>query len=140
MVVGYQTMVDKRALGDTTRWKEFQGRVQLPVSEAASLSTDAVVMFDDLADPGLDIQRQHDHGLRKQFVAAGEQMYAVQYRKVQFKWYSSRDLNRTALEKGNRWKVYGSLRGQEVGANDVVEATISDDGASDGEEMVTELS
>ena len=107
MVVGYQTMIDKRALGDTTRSKEFQGQVQLPVSEAASVSTDAVVMFDDLADPGLDIQR---HSLRKQFVAASERMYAVQYRKVQFKWYSSRDLNRAALEKGSRWKVHGITR------------------------------
>jgi len=57
VVVDYQTVIDTRALGDKTRSKEFQGRVQLPMSEAASVSTGAVVMFGDLADPGLDIQR-----------------------------------------------------------------------------------
>jgi hypothetical protein len=139
VVVGYQTMIDAKALRDTARSKDSQARFQLPMSEAAS-AIGAVMMVSGLADPALDIYRQSDHGLRKQFVAAGEQVYAVQYRKVRFKWYSSRDLDRAALEKGNRWKVYGSLRGQEVGANDVVEATISDDGDSDGEEIVTELS
>jgi hypothetical protein len=60
-------------------------------------------------------------------VAAGEQIHAVQYRKVRFRWFSSRDLDRATLEKGNRWKVHGSLRGQEVGTNDVLEAAISED-------------
>ena len=70
-------------------------------------------------------------------MAVGEQIYAVQYRKFRFRWFSSRDLDRAALEKGNRWKVHGSLRGQEVGTNDVVEATISDDEDSDGEVVVS---
>jgi hypothetical protein len=75
-------MINARAFEETTRSKEFQGRVQLPVSEAASAATGAMVMFGDVVDPGLDTQRQHDHGLRQQFVAAGEQVSAVQYRKV----------------------------------------------------------
>jgi hypothetical protein len=60
-------------------------------------------------------------------VATDEQIYAVQYRKVRFRWFSSRDLERAALEKGKQWKVHGSLRGQEVGTNDVLEAAISED-------------
>ena len=71
------------------------------------------------------------------FVAEGEQVSAVQYRKVQFKWYLSRDLDRAALEKGSRWKVHSSLRGQEIGTNDVVEAIISSDKDPDGEEIVS---
>jgi hypothetical protein len=115
---------------------DFQAKVQLPVSEAAS-ATGAVVMVGNLADPAVTIQRQGDHGLRKQFVAPGEQVYAVQYRKVKFKWYSSRDLDRAALEKGSRWMVHGTVRGQEVGTNDVVEATISEEEDADGEEIVS---
>jgi hypothetical protein len=70
-------------------------------------------------------------------VAAGEQIYAVQYRKVRFRWFSSRDLERAALEKGKQWKVHGSLRGQEVGTNDVLEAAISEDEDSDREETMS---
>jgi hypothetical protein len=84
-------------------------------------------MIGDLANPGLDIHGQRDDGTRRRLVAAGEQIYAVQYCKVRFRWFSSRDLDRAALEKGNRWKVHGSLRGQEVGTNDVLEAAISED-------------
>ena len=63
-------------------------------------------------------------------MAADEQIYAVQYRKVRFRWFSSRNLDRAALEKG-RWKVHGSLRGQEVGTNDVLEAAISETASPD---------
>jgi hypothetical protein len=136
VVVGYQTMIDAVALGETIGSADFQAEVQLPVSEAAS-ATGAVVMVGNLADPAVTIQRQGDHGLRKQLVAPGEQVYAVQYRKVKFKWYSSRDLDRAALEKGSRWMVHGTVRGQEVGTNDVVEATISEEEDSDGEEIVS---
>lgn len=68
-------------------------------------------------------------------MAAGEQVYAVQYRKVRFKWYSSRDLDRAALEKGSQWVVHGVVRGQ-VGTNDVLEATVSDIGQSDDKDIL----
>jgi hypothetical protein len=81
-------------------------------------------MIGDLADPALDIHGQRDDGTWRQFAAAGEQIYVVQYRKVRFRWFSSRDLDRAALEKG-RWKAHGSLRGQEVETSDALEAAIS---------------
>lgn len=135
VVVGYQTMVDATVFGDMARSKNFQARLQLPVSEAAS-AAGAVTVIGDLADPALDIHGQRDDGTRRQFVAAGEQVYAVQYRKVRFRWFSSRDLDRAAL-KESRWKVHGNLRGQEVGTNDVLEAAISEDEDSDREETVS---
>jgi hypothetical protein len=60
----------------------------------------------------------------------------VQYRRIRFKWYSSRDLDRASLEK-NRWRMYWGLRGQEVGTNDVVEATMSDDEGSEDEKIAS---
>jgi hypothetical protein len=135
---GFTAEISSLATASRSKGKatDFQAKVQLPVSEAAS-ATGAVVMVGNLADPAVTIQRQGDHGLRKQFVAPGEQVYAVQYRKVKFKWYSSRDLDRAALEKGSRWMVHGTVRGQEVGTNDVVEATISEEEDADGEEIVS---
>ena len=135
IVVGYQTMTDAKVTGDYGRLKEFQAKVQLPASEVAAIATGAITTFSDMADPSLDVHRHMDDGVRKQFVAAGEQIYAVQYRKIQFKWYSSRDLDRATLAKGNQWKVHATVRGQEVGTNDVIEATIAD-GDSDEDEIV----
>jgi hypothetical protein len=59
-------------------------------------------------------------------VAIGEQICAVQYRKVRFKWFSSRDLDTAALDKETRWKVYWNERGEETGTNDVVEVNLQD--------------
>lgn len=140
VVVGYQTMIDAKALGDAARLKDFHARVQLPALDVAAVAAGSVIPVNDVADPALDIHRRHDDGVRKQFVAAGEQVYAVQYRKIWFKWYSSRDLDRAALEKGNRWKVHGTVRGQEVGTNDVIDAVTSDEEDSDGEEIVSSVS
>src|SRR5947207_14007060 len=85
VMVGYQTMVDATVCGDMARLKNFQARLQLPVSEAAS-ATGAVATIGDVADPGLDMHGRRDDDTRTQFVAAGEQIYAVQYRKVRFRW------------------------------------------------------
>ena len=62
-----------------------------------------------------------------QYVAPGEQVYAVQYRKVQFQWFSSRTVDNAELEKGCRWKVYTNYRSvSEDTENDVVEATLGE--------------
>lgn len=39
------------------------------------------------------------------FVATGEQIYAVQYRKLKFRWFSSRKVEKSCLEHRNRWKI-----------------------------------
>lgn len=63
-LVSYQIMVDARALGDTARSKELQGRVQLPEHEVAT-ATGTVTIISDLANPGLYVQRHSDRGLRR---------------------------------------------------------------------------
>jgi hypothetical protein len=61
---------------------------------------------------------------------AGELVFATQYRKVQFKWLSSREMDHAFLKKGcNRWKVIplGGRTGlSDSGIDDVVEASFQD--------------
>jgi hypothetical protein len=71
-------------------------------------------------------------------VAAGEQVYAVQYRKIRFKWHSSRDLNPATLEKGSRWVVHGGVVRGQVGTNDVLEASVSSGEESEAEEILSD--
>ncbi|KAF8538861.1 hypothetical protein BDD12DRAFT_657122, partial [Trichophaea hybrida] len=54
------------------------------------------------------------------FEVVGEQVYSVQYQKVQFKKFSSRDVDRTFLKDGNRWKLFVSKRGEEDGYDDII--------------------
>jgi hypothetical protein len=61
--------------------------------------------------------------------SARELIIAVQYRKVQFKWFSSRKIETAFLEVGcNRWKVFaisGRAEWNEA-EDDVVEADLQD--------------
>jgi hypothetical protein len=67
-----------------------------------------------------------------------EQVCAVQYRKVDFEWFRSRDLDRASLEKGCRWKIYWGTSdeeysGDEEDADDVLEAKLM--GSLNAEDM-----
>ena len=59
----------------------------------------------------------------------GEIVFAVQYRKVRFNWFSSRTMKHGFLNKGcNRWKVFSIpvRTGEENDEDDIVEAVLED--------------
>jgi hypothetical protein len=62
------------------------------------------------------------------YTAIGEQVFAVQYRKIHFSWFTTQKVDKAYLEKGNRWKSYLTVRaGQADGdANDGVDAEVAD--------------
>ncbi len=127
VVVGYHTMLDAQVVEGAAGAMETSGQLGLPVTEVALAATGVMVPLGDIADPrvaGNNIKKQ---GIQRQFVADGEQICAVQYRKVRFKWFSSRNLDAALLEKDTRWKMCWNIRGQEIGANDVVEVDLHDE-------------
>lgn len=67
------------------------------------------------------------------FVAPGEQIYAVQYRKVAFKWYSSRKIETAELKKPNWWKIHARSRGKIVFEDDVLEVDVEDEKGGEDE-------
>ena len=58
------------------------------------------------------------------FIAPDERIVAVQYRKIQFKVFSTKTVDKAFLENSNCWKFYGIGRGD--GIDDGVEATLQD--------------
>jgi len=75
------------------------------------------------------------------FVAPSEQIIAVQYRKVVFKWYSSRSVDRATLESGSRW-IVGILENREESevqsdCEEVVDVTLKGFTEIDLSEMVS---
>jgi len=131
IVVGYYTMLDTQVVEGAG--EELGSSAQLVVPVTASLAAASIaaagvmVPLDNVADPGVSSNSVNQRAIRRRFVATGEQICAVQYRKVRFKWFSSRDLDKALLESESRWKMYSNVRGQEVGTNDVVEVDLQDD-------------
>ena len=61
--------------------------------------------FGEIIDPSISGERGQQQREQKTFCATREQVSAVQYRKVQFKWHSNHELHDKSLGP-NRWKSY----------------------------------
>lgn len=127
MVVGYSTMLNAVVMEGSAELVGTEAQITIPVTTSLA-ATGAVVPLGNITDPGISGNRDNHHGIQRQYVASGEQVCAVQYRKVRFKWFSSRDVDDAFLHGDCRWKWYSNIgsniRGQEMGTNDIVEVEL----------------
>jgi hypothetical protein len=124
LIMGYYTIIDAEIVEGAAKALEASARLDLPVT--ATLAAVGILPLNGLADPGTESGNGYQQNIERRFVAPGEQICAVQYRKLSFKWFSSRDVDRTFLKKKHRWKIYSNIRGHEVGTNDIVEVDLQD--------------
>ncbi|KAI5842913.1 hypothetical protein DFP73DRAFT_552702 [Morchella snyderi] len=96
LVVGYHTLTDTKFVAQ---------------DEGAEINTGGVMISSGILGPGLRgvegegrIQKQKSWAGRKEWHESEERVWAVQYRKVVFKWFSSKRIEKGMLEKENRWK------------------------------------
>lgn len=137
LVVGYHTMLDAQVTEEDGVTNESAGSVEVPVT-AALTATGVVIPIQGVLDPKVAGHSKHSQGEQKRFMAPGEQICAVQYRKLRFKWYSSRDLDSATLGP-NQWKTYWSMRGSEDGGNDIIEPDLQDDLELEGDRKIEEI-
>ena len=91
----------------------FDGRFKIEHSASTSTGGQIKVPADVLAGLppiGLDIggggKVSKDRTASSEFSAAGERIWALQYRQIKFKWYSSKKMENAALETGTRWVTF----------------------------------
>lgn len=125
VVVGYSTMLDAVVVEGSAELARTSAQATVPLTESLG-AAGVVVPLGNIADPGISGNSANHHGMQRHFVAPGEQVCAVQYRKVSFKWFSSRDMDKAFLHHSSRWKLYSNIRGHEIGTNDVVEVDLAD--------------
>lgn len=130
LVAGFHTVIDGRFSEAVVSSETAHGGISIQIG-ALTGGTISVPVMDLTTTVGSTWKSGNKH--QRTFDAPGEQIYAVQYRKVQFKWYSSRKIENGFLEQKNRWKLYWGLRGDDDGNEDVVEADLSDDMGFEGE-------
>lgn len=78
--------------------------------------------------PGLLNSHGTTHNLLLVFKAPGDQIYAVHYRKLKFKWFRHAESS-AFLEKKSRWKFSMEWRGNDDGeeGEEIIEASLEDD-------------
>lgn len=126
LVVGYHTLVNARFTqhANSSTTGSVSGGVQVTVGSPGA----AVVDLTSAVDGTREVENRY----KRSFATIGEQIYAVQYRKIRFKWFSSRSVKNSFLEPNNRWKVCFDVRGgEDEEEEDVVEAGVTESGDED---------
>lgn len=133
LVVGFRILEDAKFARNIT-WDTVKGaRAEVPVHSLAAGVASMALSSNTGAGGSLDSSYEQ----RRVFDVPGEHIFAVQYRKIKFKWLSSRTLSNTILEN-TRWKASWDWRGgsgdegeDEDEDEDVLEVELTD--ASDME-------
>lgn len=135
MVVGLHILTDAEVSGEGMKTCGHGGYIGAPSAIVGMPAGGGSVQLPTgSADVQVDGGRKELISQDFRFVAPGEQIYAVQYRKIIFKWYSSRKIDKAELEKANWWKVLARHRGaDEVAEDDVIEAELEGGEGAEGE-------
>ncbi|KAF5227174.1 hypothetical protein FANTH_14837 [Fusarium anthophilum] len=99
-----------------------EGEVKVPASKVFGGPIAA-----EMLDPKLVARYRAKKHRETGFVGQGEQIYAIQYRKVKWQLFSFHDMGAAFLEEGNRWQVMWKTMGTEKSTRDVLETTLEDD-------------
>jgi hypothetical protein len=121
LVCGYKSLTDAHVRQSLSREKDADFSVSVPVPVGPiplSIGLDVEV--------GMGFSRAGHEDY--EFTAPGEQVFAVQYRKLRFAWFSGRDVDTAYLEDGNRWKLYIDSRGSgtEEEAEEVLDVEVDE--------------
>ncbi|KAI1422756.1 hypothetical protein F5Y12DRAFT_600296 [Xylaria sp. FL1777] len=138
LVTGIKTVVDAQIGIAESKAKSSEAKVQVPTSLMANAA--GIPLPSGILDAGADVYRCVDISEQARFVAPGEQIFAVQYRKLQVSWFATRNVDSASLKRKNRWKVYLGGRGEDDETEKVVDIQvgdyIEDDDLEDDSEVV----
>lgn len=129
LVCGFKTLIDARLDLERHRGTDLGVTASLP---AAVIASAAGVPAPIPLDSGLDISGSvtltNESSEEVGYNAVGEQVFAVQYRKIHFSWFSTQKVDKAYLKKGNRWKSYLDVREgtTEADVDDGVDAEVAD--------------
>lgn len=112
--------------GAVARAEKFGWKAGDAIVECIGAS-DIVVQCGDLVDHGLTGSGGRAEDQQRQFVAQGEKIIAVQYRKVSFKFLSSKSVDKATLAKEARWVRYDRPRSLYTDGEELVEVSLEDD-------------
>lgn len=127
IITAFHTLLDAQITEGSGKSGVTGGEVGIPVSAALAASGVIIPMAETL-DSGIGGSKGHQESEHKHFTAPGEQIFAVQYRKVKFKWFASKDVDHMILEKTSWWKRYDKPKSRgSKDSKDAIEVELEDE-------------
>jgi hypothetical protein len=125
VIVGFHTVSDTRIHQEHAHERQITSQVEVPVG--LSLATiGAIAPLGNITDPSIPGHHQSFEGDKSSFLAPGEQVSALQVRKVHHRFLSSRNSDSLYLSKKPKWKVFDRFRDEEEEVDDFIETGILD--------------
>lgn len=139
LVVGFRIIEDVKLVRNVSGATTKGVAVTIPVlSPTTGISSVDTVLSSPESKVGVEGLRDVSYTQSRVFDAPGEFIFAVQYRKVKFRWLSSQTINKTALEN-TKWKAswsWRSISNVEDGGKDEDEDEDEDGEDEDDEEIL----
>ncbi len=113
MIVGIQTLHDPHVIMESTRGSEVKGKVSVPVALTATTAGVVVPAFGGGTDRDSSLLSDQTRLMssKSEYIAPGERVCALQYRKVGYWWMSSKVVDTLRLSKARRWScIEGEMR------------------------------
>lgn len=110
LVTGIKTVTNATVSIEKSKGSDSQASVQIPTTLAASAAA-GVPIFGDALDIGTGVGASRNAAERTSFVAPGEQVFAIQYRRIRFARFKEINSENARLEEGVRWKMLLGTRG-----------------------------
>jgi len=102
LVVGFHTVTDSHIVHESVEGHQISGRVTVPVGLTLA-AVGAVIPLGNIVDPAVGGHQRAVDGEKTQFFAPGEQICALRYFKVSYRWLYSKKVENLKLSKGPRW-------------------------------------
>ncbi|KAH6635865.1 hypothetical protein F5144DRAFT_159504 [Chaetomium tenue] len=132
MIVGFHTITKAIISQESVDGSSAGGQINVPVSLSLA-AAGVVVPLGDTIDPSMAIHQQGLDGTQSQFVAPGEQVCALEYRKLCHSWLSSKHIDKSRLSKVCHWPSMDRARDEEEGEDDIIEVELADVQGLDGD-------
>lgn len=132
LIVGIHTVTDASISHESAAGSGAGAQAEIPVS--LSLTAAGVVApLGGIVDPSVGFQRQGLDGAHIRFVAPGEQVCAIEYRKLRHEWLSSKRIEKSRLSNVRQWSSMERARDEEDGEDDIIEVGLGDVESLDGD-------
>jgi len=125
MIVCFHTVTNASVSQESVVGSTGGGKINVPVSLALA-AAGIVLPLGNAIDPSVAVDQQGLYGAQSQFVVPGEQVCALEYRKICHKWLSSKHIDKSRLSKVCYWPSIYRVRGNVGGEEDIVEDELAD--------------
>jgi len=125
VITALRTVIDPKVAQSISTSKNLSAGAGVPLGAILAGGIDPT---GGLADIQGNLRRGNSAQQTQMYLSPTEQVYAVGYRRIGFKWFASKKVDSAFLDVKNRWKVMGEemMGDEDEDEEDIIEADLDE--------------